>query len=62
MDTEELQGTAGIGDSKSLEAWEQAFCEQVTGSGLFPGLQGCRILATNSLGKTGTDTGTTQLA
>jgi hypothetical protein len=49
MDTEELQGTAGIGDSKSLEAWEQAFCEQVTGSGLFPGVQGCRILATTQL-------------
>jgi hypothetical protein len=51
---EELQGTAGIEDSKTIEAWAQAFYEQVTGSGLFPSVQGCRILTTNSLEKAAT--------
>jgi hypothetical protein len=41
--------TAILGNSLAVEDWEQAFCDQVTGSGLFPGAKGCRILTTNSM-------------
>ncbi len=33
-----------LGSSQTVEVWEKAFCDQVTGSGLFPGAKGCRIL------------------
>jgi hypothetical protein len=33
-----------LGSSQTVEVWEKAFCDQVTGSGLFPGVKGCRIL------------------
>jgi hypothetical protein len=40
--------TAMLGSSETVEDWEKAFCDQVTGSGLFPGVKGCRILTTDS--------------
>jgi hypothetical protein len=33
-----------LGGSQTVEVWEKAFCDQVIGSGLFPGVKGCRIL------------------
>jgi hypothetical protein len=40
--------TAMLGNSETVEDWEKAFCDQVTGSGLFPGVKGCRIMTTDS--------------
>jgi hypothetical protein len=39
---------AMLGSSETVEEWEKAYCAQVTGSGLFPGVKGCRILTTDS--------------
>jgi hypothetical protein len=33
-----------LGNLQNAEDWEKAFCDQVTGSKLFPGMKGCRIL------------------
>jgi hypothetical protein len=33
-----------LGSSQTVADWEKAFCDQVIGSGLFPGVKGCRIL------------------
>jgi hypothetical protein len=44
-----------LGNSQTVADWEKAFCDQVTGSGLFPGAKGCRILTTESM-KTATTT------
>jgi hypothetical protein len=38
-----------LGNSQTVADWEKAFCDQVTGSGLFPGAKGCRILTTDSM-------------
>jgi hypothetical protein len=38
-----------LGTSQTVADWEKAFCDQVTGSGLFAGVQGCRILTTDSM-------------
>ena len=38
-----------LGNPETVEDWEKAFCDQVTGSGLFPGVKGCRILTTDSM-------------
>jgi hypothetical protein len=32
-----------LGSPQTVEVWEKAFCDQVIGSGLFPGVKGCRI-------------------
>jgi hypothetical protein len=33
-----------LGNLQNVEDWEKVFCDQVTGSKLFPGMKGCRIL------------------
>jgi hypothetical protein len=38
------ESAAILGTSQTVEAWEKAFCDQVIGSGHFPGVKGCRIL------------------
>jgi hypothetical protein len=43
-----------LGNSMAVEDWEKAFCDQVTGSGLFPGAEGCRILTTDSMERAAT--------
>jgi hypothetical protein len=41
----DVADTAGIlGNSQTVADWEKAFCDQVIGSGLLPGVKGCRIL------------------
>lgn len=35
--------------STNVAGWEKAFCDQVTGSELFAGVQGCRLLTTDSM-------------
>jgi hypothetical protein len=47
-----------LGNSQTLVDWEKAFCDQVTGSGLFAGVQGCRILTTDSMETAATATAT----
>ena len=42
---------AMLGNSETVEDWEKAFCDHVTGSGLFPGVKGCRIVTTDSMEK-----------
>ena len=37
-----------LGNSQTVADWEKAFCDQVTSSGLFAGVQGCRILSTDA--------------
>jgi hypothetical protein len=43
------ESAAILGNSKTIADWEKAFCDQVTGSGLFPGVTGCRILTADSM-------------
>jgi hypothetical protein len=38
------ESAAILGTSQTIEVWEKAFCDQVIGSGHFPGVKGCRIL------------------
>jgi hypothetical protein len=45
-----------LGNSQTVADWEKAFCDQVTGSGLFPGAKGCRILTTESMKAAATTT------
>jgi hypothetical protein len=51
MNAAETDAILVLGNSQTVEEWEKAFCDQVTGSGLFPGAKGCRILTTDSMGK-----------
>jgi hypothetical protein len=43
------ESAAILGNAQTVADWEKAFCDQVTGSGLFAGVQGCRILTTDSM-------------
>jgi hypothetical protein len=43
------ESAAILGNSQTIADWEKAFCDQVIGSGLFPGVQGCRILTADSM-------------
>jgi hypothetical protein len=43
-----------LGSSQTVEVWEKAFCDQVIGSGLFPGVKGCRILTETAATATAT--------
>jgi uncharacterized protein Veg len=53
--------TALLGNLQNVEDWEKAFCDQVTGSGLFPTVKGCRILTADSMETAATTTGTAQV-
>jgi hypothetical protein len=46
-----------LGSPQTVADWEKAFCDQVTGSGLFTGVKGCRIL-TDSMNTAATTTAT----
>jgi hypothetical protein len=52
------ESAAILGNSQTVADWEKAFCDQVTGSGLFAGVQGCRILTTDSMETAATTTAT----
>jgi hypothetical protein len=43
-----------LGNSQTVADWEKAFCDQVIGSGLFPGVKGCRILTETAATTTAT--------
>jgi hypothetical protein len=48
------ESAAILGTSQTVQVWEKAFCDQVIGSGLFPGVKGCHILTETAATATAT--------
>jgi hypothetical protein len=48
------ESAAILGNSQTIADWEKAFYDQVIGSGLFPGVTGCRILTEMTASATAT--------